>query len=183
MSGKGRNAEDEATRVRPLKPEPLLTALVDHEVDFVIVGGFAVAAHGFPRATKDLDICPNPSEENLVRLAAALGELGAKSIGLDEFAGEFDLRPDLEGLKMEGNWTLITKHGRLDVLQSFSFADADNGEGTYKDLAPPAIERDFLGHRAKFCSYEHLLRMKRAAGRSQDKVDIESLKAARGELS
>ncbi len=182
MIGKQPDAEDKAAR-RPLKAEPLLTTLVDHEVDFVVVGGFAVAAHGFPRATKDIDICPNPAEENLARLAAALDELGAKSIGLDEFAGEFDLRPDLEGLKMEGNWTLVTQHGRLDVLQSFSFAGAGDDEGTYKDLAPHAIERTFLGYQVKFCSYDDLLRMKRAAGRAQDIVDIESLKAARGELS
>jgi len=182
MTGGPPNAEDEASRVRPLKPEPLLAVLTSHEVDFLVVGGFAVSAHGFSRATKDIDICPNPTEENLARLAAALEELEAKSIGLDEFAGEFDLRPDLEGLKMEGNWTLITPHGRLDVLQSFSFADAADGEGTYKDLLPHAIERPFFGHRVRFCGYEALLRMKRAANRSQDLVDIESLKAARGEL-
>lgn len=182
MSGRAPDAEDQVARVRPLKAEPLLAALIDHEVDFVIVGGFAVAAHGFPRATKDIDICPDPTKENLARLAAALDDLGAKSIGLDEFEGEFDLRPDVEGLGMEGNWTLITEHGRLDVLQSFSFAEVDGEEGTFQDLAPHAIDRSFLGHRVKFCSYEDLLRMKQAANRSQDKIDIESLKAARGEL-
>lgn len=182
MSDASRDAEVEASRVRPLKPEPLLAVLVRHEVDFLVVGGFAVSAHGFARATKDIDICPNPVEENLRRLAAALEELDAKSIGLDEFAGEFDLRPDLEGLKMEGNWTLITPHGRLDILQSFAFADAADGEGTYKDLASQAIERAFFGHRVKFCSYEALLRMKSAANRPLDKIDIESLRAARGEL-
>jgi hypothetical protein len=67
-------------------------------------------------------------------------------------------------------------------LQSYSFAEAADGEGTYKDLAPHAIERIFFGHQVKFCGYDHLLRMKRAAGRAQDKVDIETLKAARGEL-
>ena len=182
MSGNSPNAEDHASRVHPLKPEPLLAVLASHEVDFLIVGGFAVAAHGFSRATKDIDICPNPAEENLSRLAAALDELDAKSIGLDEFADEFDLRPDLQGLKMEGNWTLITPHGRLDVLQSFSFAEAPDGEGTFKDLVPHAIERTFFGYKVKFCGYDHLLRMKRAAGRAQDNVDIETLKAARGEL-
>jgi hypothetical protein len=182
MTREALDAEDQAARVQPLKAEPLLSVLVEREVDFVIVGGFAVAAHGFPRATKDIDICPNPAEENLARLAAALDDLGARSIGLDGFEGEFDLRPDMDGLKMEGNWTLITRHGRLDVLQSFAFAGADEGEGTYADLAPHAIERDFVGYRVKFCSYDDLMRMKRAANRSQDKVDIESLKAARGEL-
>ncbi len=155
--------------------------LISHEVDFVIIGGYAVAAHGFVRATKDIDICPNPARANLRRLADALAELGAKAIGLDEFEGEFDLKPDLEGLKMGGNWTLITKHGRLDVMQTFSF-DGGESQGGFEDLAPHTVVRNFLGHEVRFCSYDDLLRMKRAAGRAQDRVDIESLKAARGEL-
>jgi hypothetical protein len=182
MAEEGRAAEDRHTEVRPLRPEPLISVLVSHKVDFVVVGGYAVAAHGFPRATKDVDICPDPAEDNLERLAAALSELEATLIGLDEFEGEFDLEPGLDGLKLGGNWTLMTKHGRLDVLQAFSLDEAAEGEGSYRDLAPHAVERTFLGHRARFCSYDDLLRMKRAAGRAQDKVDIESLKAARSEL-
>jgi hypothetical protein len=174
--------EARASERRPLRPEPLVAALVAGEIDFIVVGGYAVAAHGFPRATKDIDICPDPSEENLAQLAKTLVELEATLIGLDEFEGEFDLEPGLEGLRMGGNWTLLTKHGRLDVMQTFSFQDAPNGEGNHRDLAPHAVERDFLGHRVRFCSYEDLLRMKQATGRAQDKVDMESLKAARGEL-
>jgi hypothetical protein len=67
-------------------------------------------------------------------------------------------------------------------MQTFSFDDGAGGEGGYEDLAAHAVERSFLGHPTRFCSYDDLLRMKRAAGRAQDKVDIESLKAARAEL-
>jgi hypothetical protein len=152
--------------MKPLQPEPLIGVLVAHGVDFVVVGGYAVAAHGFVRATKDIDVCPNPTQANLQRLADALAELEAEPI--DRQRG--------------GNWTLMTKHGRLDVMQTFNFEGGLEGEGDYKDLAAHAVERTFLGHEVRFCSYEDLLRMKRAAGRAQDKVDIESLKAARGEL-
>jgi len=179
MAKRGADAEDRANEARPLRPEPLLAALVAHRVDFIVIGGYAVAAHGFPRATKDIDICPDPAEDNLERSAVALTELEATPIGLDELEGEFDLNPDLEGLKMGGNWTLMTKHGRLDVMQTFSF---DEGEGSYRDLAPHTVERTFLGHRVRFCGYDDLVRMKRAAGRAQDNVDIESLKVARAEL-
>jgi len=182
MAREGADAEERVSEVRPLRPEPLLSVLVAHEVDFIVVGGFAVVAHGFARATKDIDICPDPAEGNLVRFASALSELEASPIGLGEFEGEFDLEPDLEGLKMGGNWTLMTEHGRLDVMQTFNFAEADDNEGDYRDLAPHAVERIFLGHTVRFCGYEDLLRMKRAAGRAQDRVDIETLKAARGEL-
>jgi hypothetical protein len=160
----------------------LLAALTAREVEFVIVGGYAVAAHGFVRATKDIDICPDPSDDNLRRLAAAIAALEATPIGLEEFEGECDLKPDLEGLRMGGNWMLMTKHGRLDVMQTFNLEGAGEGEGGYSDLAAHAVERIFLGHRVRFCSYDDLLRMKRAAGRAQDKVDVETLKAARGEL-
>jgi hypothetical protein len=155
---------------------------LEHEVDFIVIGGYAVAAHGFPRATKDIDICPDPSAENLERLADALAELDATPIGLGEFKGEFDLEPNLDGLKMGGNWTLLTMYGRLDVMQTFRFEDGEDGEGVHGDLASHVVERSFLGHRVKFCSYEDLLRMKQAAGRAQDKVDVESLKVARGDL-
>ena len=166
--------------VRPLKPEPLLSVLVVHHLSFIVVGGYAVAAHGFVRATKDIDICPDPSEENLRRLAAALKELEAEPIGLDEFAeGEFDLKPDVEGLRHGGNWTLRTKFGRLDVLQHIVGMGEDGGG--WKELSRHAIPRSFLGHECLFCSYEDLIRMKRAAGRPQDEIDINSLKAARGE--
>jgi hypothetical protein len=182
MSGEARDAETKASAVRPLRPEPLIATLLEHEVDFIVVGGYAVAAHGFPRATKDIDICPDPSDENLERLANALAELQATPIGLDELRGELDLEPNRDGLKMGGNWALLTQHGRLDVMQTFSFEGGAEGDGEYRDLAPHAVARDFLGHQVKFCSYEDLLRMKRAAGRAQDKVDVESLRVARGDL-
>lgn len=182
MAREEADAEARASEIQPLRPEPLIAALVEHEVEFIVVGAYAVAAHGFPRATKDVDICPDPTEENLRRLATVLTELEARPIGLDEFEGEFDLKPDVEGLGMGGNWTLLTKHGRLDVMQTFSFEVGSDGEGNFNDLARHAVERHLLGHRVRFCSYEDLLRMKRAAGRAQDNVDIESLKAARAEL-
>lgn len=166
--------------VRPLEPEPLIGTLVDHQVSFIVVGGYAVAAHGFVRATKDIDICPDPSEENLHRLAAALDELDAEPTGLDDFAeGEFDLEPNFEGLSYGGNWTLRTKFGRLDVLQHIEGLGEDGGG--WKEMSRHAVGRTFLGHQCLFCSYEDLVRMKRAAGRPQDEVDISSLKAARGE--
>lgn len=164
-----------------LKPEPLLAALVDRQVSFIVVGGYAVAAHGFVRATKGIDICPEPSEANLESLAEVLEELDAEPIGLDDFApDEFDLEPNVKGLRWGGNWTLKTKFGRLDVLQHIKGLGEDGGG--WKELSRHAVTRNFLGHQCLFCSYEDLLAMKRGAGRPQDEVDIRSLKAARGEL-
>lgn len=162
------------------RPEPLLDVLVEQGVSFIVVGGYAVAAHGYVRATKDVDICPDPSPDNLQRLAAALEELQAEPTGLDDFEeGGFDLRPDLEGLRYGGNWTLQTTYGRLDVLQHIKGLGEDGGG--WKELVPHAVPRNFLGHDCLFCSYEDLIKMKRAAGRPQDEIDVVSLKAARSE--
>jgi hypothetical protein len=167
--------------MRRLEPEPLLDVLADHGVDYLIVGGFAVSAHGFPRATKGIDVCPERSDANLTRLAAALAELDAEPIGPEEFEGEFDLEPDLEGLKLGGNWVLMTKHGRLDVMQHLKGLGKDGGG--WDELRPRAEKRTFLGHEALFCGYEDLLKMKMAAGRDQDKVDVRTLKAQRHDLT
>jgi hypothetical protein len=167
--------------MRRLEPEALLAVLAAHEVEYIVVGGYAVAAHGFPRATQDVDICPRPSDQNLRRLAAALEELEAEPIGLDELGNEFDLRPDLEGLKLGGNWVLITEHGRLDVMQHLKGLGEDGGGWT--ELRPHAVQRSFLGHQCFFCSYEDLLKMKIAADRDQDRVDVRTLKAQRHDLT
>jgi hypothetical protein len=55
----------------------ILRALIEHQVDFVLVGGIASAGHGSTRLTKDLDVCPAWTEGNLERLALALRSLGA----------------------------------------------------------------------------------------------------------
>lgn len=55
----------------------MLQCLLDHEVEFLLVGGYALAAHGFPRATKDIDIWVWPNPINAEKLIAALNEFGA----------------------------------------------------------------------------------------------------------
>jgi len=167
--------------IHRLEPEPLLAALFDHEVEFIVIGGFAVAAHGFPRATKDIDICPEGSDSNLRRLADALEELEAEPVGLDEFGEEFDLKPNIEGLRAGGNWILMTRFGRLDVMQHLQ--GVGNGGGGWADLRPRAQLRSFLGHDCLFCGYDDLLAMKTAADRDQDRVDVRTLRAQRHDLS
>ncbi len=72
----------------------LLLALVGAGVRFVIIGGIAVGVHGYVRATKDLDIVPDPDPGNLARLAHLLREVNAENIGLGDFApNEFPFDP------------------------------------------------------------------------------------------
>lgn len=65
------------------EPGPLIERLIDAGIEFVIIGGFAVIAHGYVRATKDFDIVPAPTRENYERLAALLAELDAAQVGVD----------------------------------------------------------------------------------------------------
>lgn len=59
----------------------LLELLREREIDFIVIGGVAVAAHGFVRGTEDLDLVPDPDPANLQRLAAALEQLADTKFG------------------------------------------------------------------------------------------------------
>jgi len=173
----GGGPEDRAAPITPDSVREMLSTLIEEcRVEFIVIGGFAVAAHGRIRGTRDLDLCPDPDPANLQRLTSALEAIDATVLDLDEFEDEHDLKPDLEGLGGGGNWRLKTRHGGLDIMQ-----DLSGLAGGYADLAAGAEERVFLGYRVRFCGYEDLITMKEAAGRPQDLIDIEDLRAARGE--
>lgn len=103
-----------------LSADALLRTPAECEVDFIVIGGFAVIAYGYVRATKDLDIVPDPSPDNIARLAYALAELNARVRGVEEFDDAELPQPDREGLALGGNFVLDTDGGRLDVLRSWS---------------------------------------------------------------
>lgn len=154
-----------------LNPRALLDGLGRHRVAFVVIGGFSLAAHGVVRATKDLDIVPEPSVANRKRLAAALAEFDARVDLGDMGAEELGIAPDKEGLAAGGNWVLRTTHGRLDVMQEVP------GVRSWDQLRAGAVERGGV----LYAGYEQLVSMKSAAGREQDLIDIAALRAARGE--
>ena len=77
-----------------LNPEPLLRALHEAGVRHIIIGGFAVNAHGVIRPSRDLDIVPDPDPDNLRRLAQLLADIGARHDGLGDFdPDEFPFDP------------------------------------------------------------------------------------------
>jgi len=159
----------------PFDGEALLRALTAASVGFIVIGGVALGAHGFRRATKDIDIVPAPDQDNLRRLAGVLTSLEYSIMGTHEFESDELVNPDLEALMAGGNWVLSTKFGRLDILQ-FVEPDFD-----YSKLAPEAVADDVFGLQVRFCGYDHLVAMKEAAGRPQDLADLERLRAIRGE--
>ncbi|MGH2871743.1 MAG: hypothetical protein ACRDL5_04705 [Solirubrobacteraceae bacterium] len=66
----------------------MLRTLVAHDVQFVIIGGFAVGLQGYVREIEDIDIVPAPDTDNLSRLWEALSELDARAGGLGDFAAD-----------------------------------------------------------------------------------------------
>ncbi len=154
---------------RRLDPRGLLDALRSEGVDFVVIGGFAVVAHGYVRATKDLDVMPSPEPANRRRLARALRTLGAEVELGDLRADELGIQPDEEGLAAGGNWVLSTRLGRLDVMQDVP------GLHGWERLRAGAVEVDGT----LYAGYDELISMKVASGREEDLRDVGALEAAR----
>ena len=171
MSG-DRPSEDRLP-VAVLDADALFAALLDEDVAFVVIGGLSLAAHGLVRATKDLDIVPDPDRSNLTRLARALEALDAEVLLAPDFdARELRIEPDEDGLALGGNWVLRTRFGRLDVMQ-----DVDGIRG-YAQLAAGAVAVVLPGvGELQFAGRQEIIAMKTAAGRPQDLLDVQRLEA------
>lgn len=152
--------------------EAHLRALADGGVDFVVIGGIAVMAHGFVRATADTDVTANPDMGNLERLSAVLTELEAVLPGAGPLAGD---PAGARSLSYGGNPRFETKLGRLHIVQSPA------GAPGYKALAEKAIEVELDDLRIRVCSYADLVEMKKATDRDQDRLDLAALREAHGD--
>jgi len=136
----------------------LLELLNAHKVEYLIVGGYALAFHGAPRYTGDIDIFVKPDERNAQRVLAALDEFGFGSVGLQ--ADDF--------VQPEKVIQLGLPPVRVDLVTSISgvsWEDAFSGraEGKYSNLKVFYIGR------------EQFILNKRAIGRKKDLADLEAL--------
>jgi hypothetical protein len=154
-------------------PLHLLETLDRHGVRYVVVGGIAARLLGSPTVTRDLDICYARDADNLVALAAALNELHAH---LREAEPGLPFRPDVRTLRAGDSFTLETDGGDLDLLGSPAGTDG------FADLARGAQRTDLGGREVLVASVDDLIRMKRAAGRPKDLIEVEVLGALRDEL-
>jgi hypothetical protein len=141
---------------------------LDHNVEFVIIGGIAAVAHGSPQMTADLDLCYSRARGSLERLVAALAPLKPRLRGAPpDLPFIWDSRTLRSGL----NFTLDTDLGPLDLLGEVA------GIGQY-DAALACSESILLFDRpCRVLTLEALIRSKRAAGRRRDLEHVLHLEA------
>jgi predicted nucleotidyltransferase len=152
------------------RPVALLRHLAGAGVDFIVIGGVAVAVQGYGRSTRDLDITYATDVENLERLGGVLLSLRARLRGV---ADDVPFIPDARTLRQVRLLTLDTDDGGLDL-----FIDPA-GAAPYAELRTRADRIELDGVEIRVVALDDLLAMKRAAGRPQDIADVEALETAR----
>ncbi len=136
----------------------ILSALSAEEAEFLVVGAYALAAHGLPRATGDLDLWVNPTEANAARVWRALLRFGAPLSGYDV--------KDFQTLNTVFRMGLPPS--QVDVITSITGVDFESA-WTAREIA------EVEGTRVPVISVANQIRNKRAAGRPKDMLDADWL--------
>ncbi len=145
--------------------------LIEHAVQFVVIGGMAARLHHTGHATVDVDICPSVDDPNLDRLAAALVELGARlRVSGDPDGVPFEPHADM--LRQVELMTLITEHGPLDLCFT-----PDGFPDGFSTLSRHATVVEIAAVDVPVASLEDVVASKRAAGRPKDIVALPPLEA------
>jgi predicted nucleotidyltransferase len=145
-----------------------LQLLAEGEVEFIVIGGVAAIAHGAARLTLDLDIVYRRTGDNLDRIVRTLAPYSPYPRGAPPgLPFVWDARTLRNGL----NFTLKTTLGNIDILGEIA------GGGTYEDLVDYCVSASVFGIQCLCLDLEHLIRVKRAAGRPKDFEAIAELEA------
>lgn len=155
-----------------IDPLAALRALDAHGVRFLLIGGQAARARGAPSLTKDVDVCHDRAPDNLERLAAALNGMRARLRGVGE-----DVPLVLDARTLRDGDSFETDYGALNILATPS------GTSGYDDLVTGAEPMDLGGFVVNVVALDDLIRMKRAAGRPKDRIEVEVLLALRDEIT
>ena len=139
----------------------LLERLLQHDIDFVLVGGFACVVHGSPLVTQDIDICLAINEEQIGKLRTALRDLNPRHRMNPSYKPSFLEYPEsLDGIN---NIYLETDLGVLDILSEL------RPVGSFETIKKNAISISLYGHTCRVASIEDLIRIKETMGRPKDK--------------
>jgi hypothetical protein len=135
-----------------------IQSLNDNAVRYLLVGGYAVALHGYPRYTKDLDIWVESTADNATRIIKALKLFGFGSLDLKE--SDFTTPDQVVQLGYPPS--------RIDILTSLSGVE-------FAECYSSRVTEDIDGVPVSFIGLENLKKNKKATGRHQDLADVENL--------
>ncbi len=138
----------------------ILQSLVDEDVKFLLVGAYALAAHGYPRATMDIDLWVLPSPDNARAVLRTLHSFGAPLHGLTIS----DLQED------DTIFQIGVAPRRIDIMTAVSGLK-------FNEAYAQSLEIDIEGLKIHYLSLEDLIRNKKASGRTKDLADVEALEA------
>lgn len=147
----------------------LLKILLSHNLDFLIIGGFAAVVHGSSHVTKDLDITMLISQENIDKLRLALKDLEPRHRMNPTHKPSFLEEP--KSLSGVDNIYLETTAGILDVVS------LDKSLGTFDDLKSRALTVSLFGYDCQILSLDDLISIKEKMKRPKDLIVLEELKA------
>ena len=138
----------------------MLQCLAAEQVKYLLVGAYALAAHGYPRATMDIDVWVMPSPENAEAVLRALRRFGAPLHGLTIA----DLQKD------DTIFQIGIAPRRIDLITGASGLQ-------FEEAFAHSEEVDIEGLRVRIPSVKDLIRNKRASGRTKDLADAEALES------
>ena len=136
----------------------LLVLLNSHHVEYLLVGAYALAFHGAPRFTGDLDVFVKPDPANSARVMASLRDFGFGSVGLS--AQDFE--------KPNQVIQLGVPPVRIDLITTISGV-------SWEDAVAEGVAAELDGVPVRFIGRAHLVANKRASGRKKDIADLEAL--------
>ena len=134
-----------------------LEACSGNEVEYLLVGGYAVILHGYIRSTADMDIWVNKTAGNYLKLARAFKSFGAPIFPENDFLGNtYDV------------WAIGVEPNKIEILSEVKGVEFDECIAACNKLAVKDFEVPYI-------HLNHLLQAKQATGRFKDKADIEAL--------
>lgn len=132
--------------------------LISRKVEFVVVGGHAVAFHGHPRYTGDIDILIRPVPENAARVMDALAAFGFGALAIT-----------IEDLSKPGRTIQLGRPpNRIDILTMISGL-------SFEQAWTSRVRGDLGGHTVEYIGLDALITNKRASGRDKDLLDVKQL--------
>jgi len=145
----------------------LLKSLLDNEVEFILIGGFASVIHGSNHVTQDLDICAVISNDQIEKIRKALKDL--KPIHRMNLKANVSFNDRPQADEEVQNIYLQTDAGVLDILSSVI------GVGDFNELKKNAIQVPLFGKKCSVISIEDLIKCKQSMTRPKDKIVLDEL--------